>query len=87
MMVLCLKRFGGKNALGANLVLFSQNGNKISVKTPIVIMAIILAFFHLPSAFGAKVSGKRINEIAVARRSSPKKSKSYHKLFNTSGNV
>lgn len=81
MMVRFLNRLGGKKACGASFLLLSHKGNASKHNPPMTSMAIILAFFHLLLAFGAKVSGSRINEIAAANSSRPNVSKSNHKFF------
>lgn len=84
MIVLFLKRRGGKKACGANFLLLSQNGNASKQTPPMTSMAIMLLFLQPLFAFGASVSGSKISEMAAANSSKPKVSKSNHRFLRFS---
>jgi hypothetical protein len=77
-----LKSSGGKKALGANFLVFSQTGNTSRITAPMTSIAIMLALFHWLFARGASVSGSRMSDTAALNSSKPNKSRSREKFLN-----
>jgi hypothetical protein len=73
-----LNKLKGKKALGANFLLFSQNGKTARHAAPISSMANKLGSSQ--PFFAANVRGINISERPAHSKSSPKTSSSYQRL-------